>query len=167
MSNATKSAKTTGAEAEEAESEPLISVGDYDGVAPGPRLKLRYNAELRDQIQTALGLENVMEVPRLTKIVVNVGAGAHVDHDLGEAGHLHDVFQPECGLDLVTQLGVVAQLQARPGGHTVVVAHADQRLGLGFFGLGAGRFGRFGRVAHSSPPLLREIRVLMPSSDTR
>ena len=79
MSNATKSAKTTGAEAEEAESEPLISVGDYDGVAPGPRLKLRYNAELRDQIQTALGLENVMEVPRLTKIVVNVGAGAAID----------------------------------------------------------------------------------------
>lgn len=79
MSNATKSAKTTGVEAEEAESEPVISVGDYDGVAPGPRLKLRYNAELRDQIQTALGLENVMEVPRLTKIVVNVGAGAAID----------------------------------------------------------------------------------------
>lgn len=35
MSNATKSAKTTGVEAEEAESEPVISVGDYDGVAPG------------------------------------------------------------------------------------------------------------------------------------
>ncbi|MBK6311502.1 50S ribosomal protein L5 [Candidatus Neomicrothrix sp.] len=48
-------------------------------MAPGPRLKLRYNAELRDQIQTALGLENVMEVPRLTKIVVNVGAGAAID----------------------------------------------------------------------------------------
>jgi large subunit ribosomal protein L5 len=79
VSNATKSAKTTGVEAEEAESEPVISVGDYDGVAPGPRLKLRYNAELRDQIQTALGLENVMEVPRLTKIVVNVGAGAAID----------------------------------------------------------------------------------------
>jgi large subunit ribosomal protein L5 len=61
------------------ESEPLISVGDYDGVAPGPRLKLRYNAELRDQLQTALGLENVMEVPRLEKIVVNVGAGAAID----------------------------------------------------------------------------------------
>ncbi|HMS49507.1 MAG: 50S ribosomal protein L5 [Candidatus Microthrix subdominans] len=42
-------------------------------------MKLRYNAELRDQIQTALGLENVMEVPRLTKIVVNVGAGAAID----------------------------------------------------------------------------------------
>ncbi|MBP7406504.1 MAG: 50S ribosomal protein L5 [Candidatus Microthrix sp.] len=34
---------------------------------------------MRDQIQTALGLENVMEVPRLTKIVVNVGAGAAID----------------------------------------------------------------------------------------
>ncbi|MEZ5371187.1 MAG: 50S ribosomal protein L5 [Microthrixaceae bacterium] len=39
-------------------------------------MKTRYNAELRDQIQAELGLENVMEVPKLTKIVVNVGAGA-------------------------------------------------------------------------------------------
>ncbi|MFZ1308489.1 MAG: 50S ribosomal protein L5, partial [Candidatus Microthrix parvicella] len=39
-------------------------------------LKNRYNDELRDQVQAELGLENVMEVPRLTKIVVNVGAGA-------------------------------------------------------------------------------------------
>ncbi|MEZ5382084.1 MAG: 50S ribosomal protein L5 [Microthrixaceae bacterium] len=39
-------------------------------------MKQRYNEVLRDEIQAALGLENVMEVPRLTKIVVNVGAGA-------------------------------------------------------------------------------------------
>jgi large subunit ribosomal protein L5 len=40
-----------------------------------PRLKERYLTELRDQIRTDLGLGNVMEVPRLTKIVINTGVG--------------------------------------------------------------------------------------------
>lgn len=40
-----------------------------------PRLKERYKDEIRDQIQKELGLENVMQVPRLSKIVVNMGAG--------------------------------------------------------------------------------------------
>jgi len=40
-----------------------------------PRLKTRYNEVLRDQIQESLGLGNTMEVPRLEKIVVNMGVG--------------------------------------------------------------------------------------------
>ena len=41
-----------------------------------PRLKARYLAEVRDQLQTDLGLGNVMQVPRLDKIVINCGVGA-------------------------------------------------------------------------------------------
>ncbi|MGI9666900.1 MAG: 50S ribosomal protein L5 [Acidimicrobiia bacterium] len=40
-----------------------------------PRLKEKYDAEIKDQIQKDLGLENSMQVPRLSKIVVNMGAG--------------------------------------------------------------------------------------------
>jgi large subunit ribosomal protein L5 len=40
-----------------------------------PRLKTKYNDEIRDQLQASLGLGNVMEVPRLEKIVVNMGVG--------------------------------------------------------------------------------------------
>ncbi|HUA96022.1 MAG TPA: 50S ribosomal protein L5 [Acidimicrobiales bacterium] len=40
-----------------------------------PRLKQRYDAELRAQLQERLGLGNVMEVPRLEKIVINMGVG--------------------------------------------------------------------------------------------
>ena len=40
-----------------------------------PRLKARYDDELRPQLQTELGLRNVMEVPRLEKIVLNCGVG--------------------------------------------------------------------------------------------
>jgi len=40
-----------------------------------PRLKKRYDAELRVQIKETLGLGNIMEVPRLEKIVINMGVG--------------------------------------------------------------------------------------------
>jgi large subunit ribosomal protein L5 len=40
-----------------------------------PRLKQRYESEVRPQLQRELGLRNVMEVPRLEKIVLNCGVG--------------------------------------------------------------------------------------------
>ena len=40
-----------------------------------PRLKVRYREEIRDQLQSQLGLDNVMQVPTLSKIVVNMGVG--------------------------------------------------------------------------------------------
>ena len=40
-----------------------------------PRLKTRYETELRPALQEELGLGNVMEVPRLEKIVLNCGVG--------------------------------------------------------------------------------------------
>ena len=43
--------------------------------APRPRLKQRYVDELRGQLQGELGLGNIMQVPRLDKIVVNMGVG--------------------------------------------------------------------------------------------
>ena len=43
--------------------------------ATTPRLKTRYNDELRSTLQQELGLGNVMEVPRLSKIVLNCGVG--------------------------------------------------------------------------------------------
>jgi large subunit ribosomal protein L5 len=43
-----------------------------------PRLKVRYNETLRSQLRESLGLANVMQVPRLEKIVINMGVGAAV-----------------------------------------------------------------------------------------
>ena len=40
-----------------------------------PRLKEKYIAEVRDALKEQLSLDNVMEVPRLQKIVVNMGLG--------------------------------------------------------------------------------------------
>ena len=43
--------------------------------AARPRLKRLFESELRASLQEELGLSNTMQVPRLTKIVVNSGVG--------------------------------------------------------------------------------------------
>ena len=40
-----------------------------------PRLKTKYQDELRGALQSELGLGNVMQVPQLVKIVLNMGVG--------------------------------------------------------------------------------------------
>jgi len=44
--------------------------------ATAPRLKARYDAEIRQQLKDQLGLANIMMVPRIEKIAVNMGVGA-------------------------------------------------------------------------------------------
>lgn len=41
-----------------------------------PRLKVLYQSELRDKLRQELALPNVMMVPRIQKIVLNMGVGA-------------------------------------------------------------------------------------------
>ena len=43
--------------------------------ATSPRLKARYEAEIKQALLTQLGLANPMQVPKLEKIVVNMGVG--------------------------------------------------------------------------------------------
>jgi large subunit ribosomal protein L5 len=43
--------------------------------AGGPRLKQKYLTELRPKLQEELGKGNLLEVPRLEKIVINMGVG--------------------------------------------------------------------------------------------
>ncbi len=40
-----------------------------------PRLKEKYNSTIKKELQTNLGLANIMEVPTLDKIVLNMGVG--------------------------------------------------------------------------------------------
>lgn len=46
--------------------------------ATRPRLKAVYQDTIRDQLQESLGLPNVMQVPQLEKVVVNMGVGEAV-----------------------------------------------------------------------------------------
>jgi len=44
-------------------------------VAEAPRLKVKYQDVVRAALQEQLGLTNVMQIPRLEKIVINMGVG--------------------------------------------------------------------------------------------
>ncbi len=40
-----------------------------------PRLKTKYETEIREALRSQLGVQNVMQIPKLEKIVVNMGVG--------------------------------------------------------------------------------------------
>jgi large subunit ribosomal protein L5 len=56
-----------------------------------PRLKKRYADEVRAQLKDALGLDNIMQVPRFEKIVVNMGVGAAVQQQSLLEGAVRDL----------------------------------------------------------------------------
>lgn len=45
-----------------------------------PRMKALYNDKLRDQLKADLGFANIMQVPAMEKIVINVGVGGAVEN---------------------------------------------------------------------------------------
>ncbi len=56
-----------------------------------PRLKRRYREEIVPALQRQLGLSNVMEVPRLEKVVVNVGLGEAIQDAKALEGAMRDL----------------------------------------------------------------------------
>ena len=48
---------------------------EVDGTTPVPRLKERYRNEIAPALREEFGYGNVMQIPGLTKIVVNMGVG--------------------------------------------------------------------------------------------
>ena len=56
-----------------------------------PRLKQRYDDEIRARLRDELGLGNVMQVPRLEKIVVNMGVGRAVGQPSLLEGAIRDL----------------------------------------------------------------------------
>ena len=68
----TKAAGKTAGEGKKADTTER-SAGDSKHTQP--RLRVKYDTEIRDALKASLGLANVMEVPRITKIVVNAGVG--------------------------------------------------------------------------------------------
>ena len=56
-----------------------------------PRLKVRYDEEIRDALRSELQLANVMQVPRLEKVVLNVGVGRAVSQPSLLEGAVRDL----------------------------------------------------------------------------
>lgn len=59
--------------------------------APMPRLKARYREEIAPALKDQLELANAMQIPRLDKIVVNVGLGEAVNDSKALEGAIRDL----------------------------------------------------------------------------
>ncbi len=58
-----------------------------------PRLRVRYETEVRAALKEQLGLANVMQVPKFEKIVINMGVGAAVSQPSLLEGAQRDLEQ--------------------------------------------------------------------------
>jgi large subunit ribosomal protein L5 len=56
-----------------------------------PRLRTKYDTEIRAQLKESLGLGNIMQVPRLEKIVINMGVGGAVQQASLMEGAVRDL----------------------------------------------------------------------------
>jgi large subunit ribosomal protein L5 len=70
---------------------------------PTPRLKVRYNSELREQLKQELGLDNIMQVPRPVKVVVNMGVGDAIREPRQLEGAVRDLTSITGQKPLVTK----------------------------------------------------------------
>ena len=48
-----------------------------------PRLKVKYTDEIVNQLKEKFGYENVMQIPKLEKVVINMGRGSEKDNPKG------------------------------------------------------------------------------------
>jgi large subunit ribosomal protein L5 len=68
-------------------------VSDATATVTVPRLKQRYHDEIRASLKETLELDNIMQVPRLEKIVINSGVGAALGQQSLLEGAVRDLEQ--------------------------------------------------------------------------
>lgn len=119
------------------------------------RLEDIYKAELRAKLQQELGLKNVMEVPRITKITLNMGLGEAVgdkkvlEHALGD-------LQKICG-----QKPVVTKARKSIAGFKI---RDDWPIGAKVTLRSARMYEFLDRLINISIPRIRDFRGLSPKS---
>jgi large subunit ribosomal protein L5 len=118
-----------------------------------PRLKAKYEAELVATLKDDLGLDNVMQVPRLVKIVVNMGVG-----DAAAESKLIDAAVEDLRIITGQQPRInrarksVANFKIREG--QAIGAHVTLR--------GARMWEFFDRLIATAIPRIRDFRGLSP-----
>jgi large subunit ribosomal protein L5 len=120
-----------------------------------PRLKARYNDEIRGGLQESLGLGNIMEVPRLEKIVVNVGAGKAVENK-GLLDKVVDDLTVICG-----QKPVITRAKKSIAGFKL---REGNPIGVKVTLRGDNMWEFFDRLITLAIPRIRDFRGLSPKS---
>jgi len=120
-----------------------------------PRLKERFNAEVRPALKDELGLANVMQVPRLDKIVLNSGVGrATVQQSLIEGA--------QRDMDLITgQKSVVTRAKKSIANFKL---REDMPIGVKVTLRGDRAWEFLDRLISLAIPRIRDFRGLSPRS---
>jgi large subunit ribosomal protein L5 len=120
-----------------------------------PRLKQRYESDVRPQLQRELGLSNVMEVPRLEKIVLNCGVGLATQQQSLLDGALTD-------LTVITgQKPLVTRAKKSIAGFKL---RAGNPIGAKVTLRGARMWEFYDRLVSLAIPRIRDFRGMEPSS---
>jgi large subunit ribosomal protein L5 len=131
------------------------TAGPATTVADRPRLKVRYNSQLRDQLKDRLGLPNIMMVPRLEKIVINVGVGRATQQQSLLEGAVRDLTVIAGQKPLVTRAKKsIAGFKLREG--NAIGAKVTLR--------GDRMWEFFDRLISLAIPRIRDFRGLNPAS---
>jgi large subunit ribosomal protein L5 len=120
-----------------------------------PRLKTRYDDEIRAALQESLGLGNVMQVPRLEKIVINMGVGDAVGQPSLLEGAVKDLTTIAGQKPLVTKARKsIANFKLREG--NAIGAKVTLR--------GARMWEFLDRLISLAIPRIRDFRGLNPNA---
>jgi large subunit ribosomal protein L5 len=120
-----------------------------------PRLKQRYDRELRAQLKDTLGLGNIMEVPGFEKIVVNMGVGRATQQPSLLEGAVRDLTAITGQKPLVTKATKsIAGFKLREG----------QSIGAKVTMRGDRMWEFFDRLVSLAIPRIRDFRGLPPNA---
>src|SRR5947207_14772759 len=120
-----------------------------------PRLKERYEREIRPQLKDELGLDSIMEVPRLRKITLNMG--------VGEAKT--DAKQLDSAIDeLTTIAGQRAQVRRARKSIAQFKIRTGMPVGARVTLRGARMYEFLDRLVSIALPRIRDFRGLNPRS---
>jgi large subunit ribosomal protein L5 len=123
--------------------------------APPPRLKALYDTEIRAALKDSLGLPNVMMVPRLEKIVVNMGVGAALQQPKLIEGAVEDLTV------IAGQKPVITRAKKSIAGFKLREGNA---IGVRVTLRGARMWEFFDRLITLAIPRIRDFRGLNPRS---
>src|SRR5277367_998164 len=120
-----------------------------------PRLKERYDSQIRAQLKETLSLGNIMEVPRLDKIVINMGVGRATQQKSLIEGAMRDLEIIAGQKPVVTKARKsIASFKLREG----------QEIGAKVTLRGDRAWEFFDRLVAMAIPRIRDFRGLSPRS---
>ena len=123
--------------------------------AAAPRLKERYDSEIRTRLKDELNLSNIMQVPRFEKIVINMGVGRATQQASLLEGAVNDLTVITGQKPMVTKARKsIAAFKLREG--NAIGAKVTLR--------GARMWEFFDRLVSIAIPRVRDFRGLPPNS---